>query len=892
MRTLTRVVSILFLLQALLGQSLSKDKPDVYSRVRIFARTSGDIQTLQQRGIDIEHYQGKVGEYIEVEINRYELDQVRASGIPYAVTVANMDDYYARRPAATSAELEVSSAILRQNGITSFTYGSMGGFHTYAQVVQKLDSMKMQYPNLITAKESIGVSWEGRTLWAVEISDNPGVAEPGEAVVYFDGLHHAREPEGMECLMYYMSWLLDNYGADPEATYLVNNRRIVFVPITNPDGYVYNQSTNPGGGGSWRKNRRNNGGSYGVDLNRNYGYQWGYDNSGSSPTASSDTYRGPSAFSEPETRAVRDFASSLHPTIGFSMHSYEGRYLNPWGYTDTPAGYEYYAEFASDFSRQNGYLYGTVMQMLAYTSNGTTRDYFHHDLNCLMWTPEVGGSGFWPAQSEIIPVAQENLLGLKYLSWVAGAFADYQSFHLVGSQNALPGGTLQFAVTVRNKGLTLNANSVSVSVQALYANVTPVVTSASCGSITPRQTASTDAAPFVYMIGSEASFLDEVKFVATVTQEGVVTSVDTFSIFLGNQQVLFSDDAESGRNNWTRGGSGGQWDTTFVMAHAGTHSFADSRYGNVTNSSTYTFTTTNYISLAGTANPRLEFSARWALLSGSSYYVRIQVSTNGTSWTNLSGRYTTTVSSAPGYTGMKGTWVLESINLNSYVGSQIKLRFSLKTGSGDQGDGFYFDDFRILDYTDVPLPIQMASFTASVVRNNDVEVAWKTVSETNNYGFEVYRKRNENGEWTKLGFIEGHGTTLAAQSYTYADKSVGFGKYYYQIKQIDLDGKSETFPEMEVTVGVAPEKLTLAQNYPNPFNPSTVIEFVVPKSGFATMKVYNVLGQEVATLFEGNADEGKIYTARFNASNLPSGVYFYTLRTAGKVETKRMLLLK
>ena len=282
MRTLIRVVSILFLLQGLLGQSLSKDKPDVYSRVRIFAKTPDDIQTLQQRGIDIEHYQGKVGEYIEVEINRYELDQVRASGIPYAVTVANMDDYYARRPAATSAELEVSKAILRQNGITSFTYGSMGGFYTYAQVVQKLDSMRMQYPNLITAKESIGVSWEGRTIWAVEISDNPGVAEPGEAVVYFDGLHHAREPEGMECLMYYMSWLLDNYGTDPEATYLVNNRRIVFVPITNPDGYVYNQSTNPNGGGDWRKNRHNYGGSYGVDLNRNYGYKWGYDNSGSS----------------------------------------------------------------------------------------------------------------------------------------------------------------------------------------------------------------------------------------------------------------------------------------------------------------------------------------------------------------------------------------------------------------------------------------------------------------------------------------------------------------------------------------------------------------------------------------------------------------------------------
>jgi hypothetical protein len=190
------------------------------------------------------------------------------------------------------------------------------------------------------------------------------------------------------------------------------------------------------------------------------------------------------------------------------------------------------------------------------------------------------------------------------------------------------------------------------------------------------------------------------------------------------------------------------------------------------------------------------------------------------------------------------------------------------------------------------LPIQMASFAANVVRNNDVEVAWKTVSETNNYGFEIYRKRGDAGDWTNIGFVEGHGTTLAAQSYSYLDRALPFGKYYYQIKQVDLDGKSETFPLMTVNVGVAPERLTLGQNYPNPFNPSTVIEFVVPLSGHATMKVYNVLGQEVATLFDGNAEAGRINSTRFDASSLPSGLYFYTLKSAGASETKRMLLMK
>jgi hypothetical protein len=193
---------------------------------------------------------------------------------------------------------------------------------------------------------------------------------------------------------------------------------------------------------------------------------------------------------------------------------------------------------------------------------------------------------------------------------------------------------------------------------------------------------------------------------------------------------------------------------------------------------------------------------------------------------------------------------------------------------------------------DGALPIQMASSAAYLLRGNDVEVTWKTVSETNNYGFEIYRKRGESGEWTKIGFVQGHGTTLAPQAYSFVDRSVSLGKYFYRIKQIDLDGKSETFPPMDVTVGGATDKVVLGQNYPNPFNPSTVIEFAVPMSGHSTMKVYNVLGQEVATLFDGNAEAGRINTARFNASNLPSGLYFYTLSSAGKVESKRMLLLK
>ncbi len=227
----------------------------------------------------------------------------------------------------------------------------------------------------------------------------------------------------------------------------------------------------------------------------------------------------------------------------------------------------------------------------------------------------------------------------------------------------------------------------------------------------------------------------------------------------------------------------------------------------------------------------------------------------------------------------------------SYVGQPVAGATGTKTATASNDADAGVAHILALTLTS-PLPIQLASFAAYVVRDQEVEVAWITVSETNNYGFEVHRKRGELGEWTKLGFVPGHGTTLEPYSYSYIDRSVPFGKYYYRLKQIDLNGKSETFPEMEVTVGMGLDKVVLAQNYPNPFNPTTTIEFIVPQSSHASLKVYNILGQEVASLFEGNAVAGQIYSARFIGSKLPSGLYFYVLSSAGKTLTRPMVLLK
>jgi hypothetical protein len=276
---------------------------------------------------------------------------------------------------------------------------------------------------------------------------------------------------------------------------------------------------------------------------------------------------------------------------------------------------------------------------------------------------------------------------------------------------------------------------------------------------------------------------------------------------------------------------------------------------------------------------------------------------------HLAENYTVTRSNPPG----SYNWQLNGFLNSTGSGDQVPLtgvlvatiRFYVSNPSGSSSITFInlqqtYQDDNVTRATvtydntggSVPLPIQMASFTASVVRDNDVEVAWKTVSETNNYGFEICRKRGESGEWNKIAFVDGQGTTLVPQSYTYVDHAVSFGNYYYRIRQIDLDGKSEIFPAMEVSVGVLPGSMVLAQNYPNPFNPTTTIDFAVPQKSFVTLKVYNVLGQEIATVFEGNAETGRVYTAPFDASGFSSGLYYYRLVAGSFVDTKKMLLVR
>lgn len=202
---------------------------------------------------------------------------------------------------------------------------------------------------------------------------------------------------------------------------------------------------------------------------------------------------------------------------------------------------------------------------------------------------------------------------------------------------------------------------------------------------------------------------------------------------------------------------------------------------------------------------------------------------------------------------------------------------------------------------DMPLPVEMSSFSSNVV-NNNVILKWSTVNESNNYGFEIERSLAKGwleNEWTKVGFVNGSGTTNNSSSYSFTDKNLTAGKYNYRLKQIDFNGNYNYHNlSNDVIVGL-PEKISLAQNYPNPFNPSTNINFEIPHDGKVTLKIYDMMGKEVATLVNENKSAG-FYSVNFNSSSvsggLSSGVYVYRLSLESGSQNftaeKKMLLVK
>ncbi len=288
---------------------------------------------------------------------------------------------------------------------------NLGQYHTYAETEAMLTSLASTYP-AIAQRSIIGLSLEGRNITALKISDNVAVDESEPEVLYM-GNHHARELMSVEMPLLFAQYLLQNYGSNATITNYVDSREIYFIPMVNPDGHYYVQLNHAGSPSTWwRKNRRDNlDGFFGVDLNRNYGYQWGYDNIGSSPNTFSDVYRGPGEFSEPETQVIRDFVNQREFTTWLSYHSYGELLLYGWGYipANTP-DHEAIAALADTLVEDNGYLAGNAASGAIYITNGDADDWGYGEQTTkpkiFAYTPEINSAaqgGFGPDETLIVP---------------------------------------------------------------------------------------------------------------------------------------------------------------------------------------------------------------------------------------------------------------------------------------------------------------------------------------------------------------------------------------------------------------------------------------------------------------------------------------------------------
>jgi len=333
-------------------------------------------------------------------------------------------------------------------------------YHSFEEMIEYLENVAEKRPD-IAVLHSLGKTYEGRDIWALKISDNPSEFEPEEPEILYIGMHHAREWITKEIPLYFIQYIVDNYGTDPQTTFVVNNRQLWIIPMLNPDGFVYDGNGDYSKRGSWRKNREPNwDGSYGTDLNRNYGWHWGelgyqgyvnprredyigpydtkdddgdfrlnedpmdgIDNDGDGKV-DEDTRGG---FSTAETRIIRDLATEHNFKIAMAYHSYAETIYWGWMYTrQLPPDEQLYKHIAEGINRYNDYEYRNYTEedrnRRGPLVDGDLNDYLYGEHDILSFCIEVGSEatgGFYPPEDLIIPLCELNLLQNLYVAEIA-----------------------------------------------------------------------------------------------------------------------------------------------------------------------------------------------------------------------------------------------------------------------------------------------------------------------------------------------------------------------------------------------------------------------------------------------------------------------------------------
>lgn len=725
---------IILLSLCLLQINANAQTAEPYASVRI-SLIGKDMADLVRTGIETEHGAYYPGRSITVVLSTREIERVQNAGFQTEVLIADLTQHYLEnrdKPAEVSArggDCNDIDVLPDYETPVNYSYGTMGGYLTYDSMMAELDKMRALYPNLVSERKICSdtiVTWEGRPIYNVKISDNPDVDETEPAVLY-TALHHAREPNSASQLIFYMWYLLEHYAERPDIQAIVNNLEMYFVPCVNVDGYIYNETNNPNGGGFWRKNRRDNGdGTFGVDLNRNYGYFWG-DFGGSSPDTDSEIYRGPAEFSEPESRTMRDFCREHDFLFVYNYHTSGNLFIYPWAYNDSPAD-SAFIKYARHFTRENHYHFGTTTETVGYNVNGSSDDWMYGETGAYSFTPEVGTTGFWPSPNDIDALNKENLLQNLSMAYAALRYGEAIDWS--------PESILEL-----NGDIQIEFTRYGLSDGPINVSLVPVSNNISSTS----QTQSFDIANlsnvptnFPFQLDGSIQDDDEILFLLK-TDNGYWVKTDTlrklFSDGPGSITVLALEDNLDNTANWAT-----DWSLTDETFHSAATCLTDSPYSDYPPNDFKASQLLSNTSIPVEAiSATLRFFAKWDIEANYDYVQVVGLGDNNFTKA-LCGLYTDAgVNSqvdGPVFDGTQGEWVEECMDVSDFIGQSLNVLFLFGSDGFVEGDGFFLDDLGIEYSLPEVSATQSISFSGFQLMQNEpnpssdrTRIEWNSVND-------------------------------------------------------------------------------------------------------------------------------------------------------------------
>lgn len=663
---------------------------EVYQKVKIYYTDKEELHKIVQLA-ELDHFNNRKNQWIVAEIPQRFVSLLQENGFQTEVEIedlkAHIESYTTEGKTVTS-KTDPCQKDLNIKTPENYRQGSMAGFLTYDEVMEELDKMHRLYPHLITERAPIDTfkTHENRVIYHLRMSDNPDTDE-GENTVLYTALHHAREPGSMQQTIFFMWYLLENYETDPEIKALIDTTELYFVPVVNPDGFIFNCKTNPNGGGYWRKNRRNHGdGNYGVDNNRNYAVGWG--TTGISTNTGSDVHCGPSAFSEPENQAIRWLCNEKNFKAAFNAHTHGSLMLYPYGYaidayTEDDA---YFKTLSDEIVKYNGYKNQKATDL--YPASGDSDDWMYDPTETkpkiIAFTPEVGSSFYDNPQKTLINnqnMIHPNMTLLRMI----------HTYGIIKHDISLEAGKgSSYKDKFRVVRLGYDAGDLTVRIKPLSSNIASAEQSVIVSDLELGGSRTID---FELMFSNTITNGDDIQY-ELIVDNGIFPVREVITQYYGDRNILFHETGDS-TSQWT---VKGRWDT-YQDADRGSV-IADSPAGLYRPRQETSITLNETYSIPMNQTSILSYWARWDIEFFYDF-AQLQVSTDkGATWEAVCGQYTSTGSpnqdeNQPIYDGTQSLWVKESISLQDYRGKDVTFRFRLVSDEAKEQEGFFFDDFSI-----------------------------------------------------------------------------------------------------------------------------------------------------------------------------------------------------